>query len=136
MAGCTSLQSLNLAFNNLLDLPDLAGCEESLEELDARNNAVTRIPPSYGRLKRLKTLTLENCGIAAVPTEVLLHCGALQTLSLHGCPIEIATLQATEGFEEFETRRRTKYSKGIAGGALMGSRGMDEGVTRETTQTR
>jgi hypothetical protein len=37
----------------------------------------------------------------------------------------------TELNQEFESRRRQKYSKAIAGGVLMGPRGMDEGVDRK-----
>ena len=39
--------------------------------------------------------------------------------------------QETEGYKVFEDRRRQKYSKAIAGGVLMGSKGMDEGVDRK-----
>ena len=37
--------------------------------------------------------------------------------------------EATEGFSEFEQRRRTKYSKNIATGVSIGS-GLEEGIDR------
>ena len=57
---------------------------------------------------------------------------ALQTLSLHGNPVNPDQIQATDGFALFEERRQKKYSKGIAGGVMMGQRGMDEGIDRKT----
>eukprot|EP00887_Chlorella_sp_A99_P001301 scaffold14.g1301.t1 len=41
--------------------------------------------------------------------------------------------QATEGYAAFEVRRRTKDSKGLASGVLLGRRALDEGVDRELT---
>jgi hypothetical protein len=35
----------------------------------------------------------------------------------------------------FEERRRQKYDKVIAGGALLGSKGLDEGVDRKATRS-
>jgi hypothetical protein len=57
----------------------------------------------------------------------LTHC------SLHGCPIKPDDLQETPGFKEFDARRKQKYDKAIAGGALL-TRGLDEGVDRDTTK--
>ena len=39
-------------------------------------------------------------------------------------------LQATDAWDDLEARRRAKFSKSIAGGALIGTKGMDEGVDR------
>ena len=39
-------------------------------------------------------------------------------------------LQATDGWGDLEARRRAKFSKSIAGGALMSLKGMDEGADR------
>ena len=117
--------------NQLAVLPsELQGCE-ALEELDASDNALAAIPPALGRLQRLKTLCLDNNQVVAVPSEVFINCAALQTLSLHGNPIVPDSIQETEGYQAFEERRRQKYSKGLAGGVVMGPRGMDEGVDRK-----
>ena len=39
-------------------------------------------------------------------------------------------LQATDAWDDLEARRIAKFSKSIAGGVMMGSKGMDEGVDR------
>ena len=44
--------------------------------------------------------------------------------------IVLQMLQATDGWDELEIRRTAKFSKLIAGGALMSSKGMDEGIDR------
>jgi hypothetical protein len=42
-------------------------------------------------------------------------------------------LAGTAGYAEYEARRTQKYSKAIAGGALLPASGLDEGVDRRTT---
>lgn len=39
-------------------------------------------------------------------------------------------LQATDGWHDLEARRRAKFTKSIAGGAMMSPKGMDEGADR------
>ncbi|GFR46878.1 hypothetical protein Agub_g8519 [Astrephomene gubernaculifera] len=129
-----ALQSLAVSANQLASLPEQLGECGRLEELDAQGNELESIPASLERLKRLKTLQLDNNRIHAVPSQVLYGCTALQTLSLHGCPIKPDDLQETPGFKEFDERRKSKYNKAIAGGALLGSRGLDEGVDRQVAQ--
>lgn len=90
------------------------------------------IPASLGRLARLKRLNLDNNAVAAVPTAVLVQCTALHTLSLHHNPLTAEALTSTPGFEDFEERRRSKFSKVIGGGVLLGSGGFDEGFQRAT----
>lgn len=87
------------------------------------------VPASVGNLTNLKTLALDSNRLAALPPSVLQGCVQLQTLGLHNNPITVEQLQATEGFDAFEARRRGKYDKKIAGGiAITG--GLDEGVDR------
>jgi len=40
-------------------------------------------------------------------------------------------LSETDGFDDFEGRRRDKFTKIIAGKVTLGPRGLDEGVDRE-----
>ena len=56
----------------------------------------------------------------------------MQTLSLHANPINPDSMAETPGFAEYEARRRSKYDKAIAGGALINNKGLDEGVDRPT----
>lgn len=51
------------------------------------------VPAALGGLKRLKALQLDNNRVFAIPSDLLFGCGALQTLSLHGCPIRPDELQ-------------------------------------------
>jgi hypothetical protein len=37
-------------------------------------------------------------------------------------------LQSVEGYEQFEKRRRAKFSKALEGGVMLGRKGMDEGI--------
>jgi hypothetical protein len=46
------------------------------------------------------------------------------------CPITAERLSDTDGYDEFEGRRREKFTKIIAGG-ITPARGLDEGVDRE-----
>lgn len=39
-------------------------------------------------------------------------------------------MEATEGYDELEQRRRSKFNKQIANSVLMGSGGLDEGIDR------
>lgn len=126
------LSILDVSHNRLLQLPAGLGSCEQLEELNAQSNELAAVPAELGQLKKLKTLQLDNNQIVGVPSEVLFGCASLQTLSLHGCPIRPDDLHETPGFKEFEERRKQKYDKVLAGGALLGTRGLDEGVTRET----
>ncbi|GLC43890.1 hypothetical protein PLESTB_000919800 [Pleodorina starrii] len=136
IGGLESLQALVVSRNALESLPDELGRCGRLEELDAQGNQLAVIPAALGQLKRLKTLQLDNNRVFAVPSEVLFGCVALQTLSLHGCPIKPDELQETPGFKEFDERRKSKYDKVIAGGALLGNRGLDEGVDRVVSPPR
>jgi hypothetical protein len=75
---------------------------------------------TLGQLSRVATINLDNTQVAAVPEEVLKGCGALVTLSLHGCPIRVDMLEATPGYAGFAQRVKGKHSKKIHGGAMVG----------------
>ena len=128
------LKTLLLSRNRLQQLPDSLGRCSDLEELAAADNVLTSIPASFSDLGRLKVCNLDGNRIEAVPPEVLLRCSALQQLSLHNNPITAASLEATEGYPEFEQRRRTKFDKQIAAGVLIGPKGLDDGVDRNATR--
>ena len=65
-----------------------------------------------------------------LPPSLLLHCGALHTLSLHGNVIKLDSLEQMEGYETFEGRRREKVDKQIAGNVMMTSKNLDQGILR------
>ena len=126
-----SLTLLDLSKNQLTSLPDSMGKLENLEDLDASENALSHIPPSFGSLLKLKQMNLDKNQVRDVPSEVFISCISLQTLSLHSNPIKPDTVQETEGFSQFEKRRQEKFTKGIVGGVVFGSKGLDEGVDRK-----
>lgn len=62
-------------------------------------------------------------------------CTSLATLSLHSCPIRLDALEETPGYAAFAERVKGKHSKKIHGGAMVGSRGLDDGVDHDTRRT-
>ncbi|KAL4428053.1 hypothetical protein ABPG75_002142 [Micractinium tetrahymenae] len=130
------LRQLLVPQNRLRALPAALGECAALEELDAHHNVIEEVPPQLGRLRRLKLLQLDGNLVAAVPPEVLHGCTALATLSLHDNPISPDALAATDGFAAYEARRQGKYTKTLAGGALLGKNGMDEGLDRHGVSPR
>jgi Leucine-rich repeat (LRR) protein len=130
-----SLKSLIVNNNRLEHLvADLGYCS-SLELLEAKSNCLTDLPESLSQLQKLKNLNLDNNRITAVPPAILLACATLQTLTLHDNPITPATFEATEGYAAFDARRKNKYNKAIASGALLDSSGLDEGVDRQVARS-
>ena len=65
-----------------------------------------------------------------LPPSLLLDCGALHTLSLHGNVIKLDRLEQMEGYDSFEGRRREKVDKQIAGNVMMTSKNLEQGIER------
>eukprot|EP00208_Stichococcus_sp_RCC1054_P006410 CAMPEP_0206146792 /NCGR_PEP_ID=MMETSP1473-20131121/31462_1 /ASSEMBLY_ACC=CAM_ASM_001109 /TAXON_ID=1461547 /ORGANISM="Stichococcus sp, Strain RCC1054" /LENGTH=280 /DNA_ID=CAMNT_0053543485 /DNA_START=118 /DNA_END=961 /DNA_ORIENTATION=- len=120
----TALRQLRAQNNSLGVVASELGHCAALEELDVSSNSLVALPSELGALQRLQTLSASGNDIATVPPELLRGCLALQTLSLHDCPITFVELEATEGYEEFEQRRRTKFTKVIASNAMLPTGGM------------
>ena len=87
------------------------------------------LPESLGRLRNLKVLAADQNRISRVSPVIFRGCSSLQTLSLHANPMTIEELQATDGYELMEARRRKKFDKQIGTGAMTGK--MDEGIARD-----
>ena len=114
IGALTSLKLLNCSGNKIMALPTELGQAVSLEEIDASDNYLKvgchgrgttpesrsgndvvlhaqphlqDLPPSLGKLKKLRSLNLDKNHVAHMPPEILKGCGALQTLSLHSNPI-------------------------------------------------
>ena len=133
VASLAKLEKLSVAGNALTSLPDGAGRCAMLEELDAGDNPVDVIDASLGALTRLRVLNMERTRVSAVPPEVFEGCVSLVTMSLHGCPlIDADAIEETSGFKAYAARVRDKHGKKIHGGAMVGSRGLDDGVDRAT----
>jgi Leucine-rich repeat (LRR) protein len=127
-----SLRALCVSRNSLRALPErLGACCPLLEELDAADNDLRALPDSLAGCGRLCALALDrNAALAVLPAGLLGGCGALHTLTLHGCAIDAEGLAATPGYAAYEGRRRKRFDKAIGGGALL-SGGLDEGITRK-----
>lgn len=65
--------------------------------------------------------------VRKVASEVLKKCTSLAILSLHDNPITMQELREVDGFEEFESRRKTLYDKKIEMDILKDN-GFDEGA--------
>lgn len=65
-----------------------------------------------------------------LPPSLLLDCGALHTLSLHGNVIKLDRLEQMEGYESLEGRRREKVDKQIAGNVMITSKNLEQGIER------
>lgn len=130
LGNLAKLRQLNVASNQLAALPATLGGCAALAELDACNNALAVLPGGLGRCAKLRVLQLDGNRLSGLPPGLLEGCRELHTLSLHGNPVTAEALAATPGWPELEARRRGKYDRLIAGGAMMGRAGLDEGVDR------
>ena len=132
VSSLVKLEKLSVAGNALASLPHGVSKCASLEELDASDNPIRAIDPSLGALTRLRVLNVDGTLVNGVPPEVFIGCASLVTMSLHGCPVRADAIEETEGFAEYAARVRDKHGKKIQGGAMVGSRGLDDGVDRAT----
>jgi Leucine-rich repeat (LRR) protein len=130
LGSLRSLRVLHVQGNQLEELPPALGECAALEELDASSNKLTALPPALGSLRSLKTLVLDRNAIGAVPAEVFRGCLELRTLSLHDNPLTVRDVEGTDGYAEYEARRRAKFDKAIGAGVLLGAKGLDEGIQR------
>ena len=129
-----SLKSLTVSGNALTSLPDALGSCACLEEIDASRNALACLPVSLGRLARLRSLLLDGNRIATLPGEVLQGCTSLATLSLHDNPIDIVAMEQVPGWLDMQSRIQGKNAKRVAGGVLLGDKGLDDGLDHSLTR--
>eukprot|EP00245_Coleochaete_scutata_P003525 TRINITY_DN15171_c0_g2_i1.p2 TRINITY_DN15171_c0_g2~~TRINITY_DN15171_c0_g2_i1.p2 ORF type:complete len:118 (+),score=21.40 TRINITY_DN15171_c0_g2_i1:48-356(+) len=97
-------------------------------------NFITSIPPSLGNLRALKILLLDNNAVETIPSQLFWGCISLFTLSLHGNPITVDKLRQIEGWELFEERRRSKYTRQMDFQVLGSTDGFDEGTDEQQWQ--
>lgn len=129
LSSCPRLKELHLGSNAVESIPPELGACTALELIDLSANRLSDIPPELGNLVKLRRLLLNgNQQLAAVPRKVLSQCVLLHTLELHSTQVTREILQQTEGYQGFEKRRQSKFSKAIDGNVMMKESGVDEGV--------
>ncbi|CAA6657414.1 unnamed protein product [Spirodela intermedia] len=128
LGNLKNLLILSVSNNNLKYLPQSIGSCLALEEVRANDNSIEDLPPSICQLIHLKSLSLNNNRLHKLPPMLLRECKALQNISLHENPISMEQFQQTEGFQDFEARRKRKFDKVIDSNVMINSRGLDEGI--------
>lgn len=79
--------------------------------LEASTNSISEISESYSRLRALKSLSLANNRVAAVPSAVFNGCTELHALDVRDNPITMQQLRETPGYTKFEDRRKVRLDK-------------------------
>ena len=144
-AELPALRELRVSHNALVALPEALGDRApALRELDVRNNEIEVLPRSFGTgggddaspstspAPPLRTLLADGNRLQDLPPRLFVRFESLHQISLHGNPnLKAAAVEQMEGFAAYEERRRGRVNKGLAGGALLGPGGFDEGLDRE-----
>ncbi|KAL3701336.1 hypothetical protein R1sor_019358 [Riccia sorocarpa] len=150
IGNCSLLEKIDVSHNQLSSLPlqvykTLTGICDSiikvmpgslgqcthLSEVDFSANFLKDVPSSLSKLLYLKVLNLDNNALTNFPGEILSGCLELITLSVHGNEITVEKLRETEGWPEFDRRRKSKYTKQIDFNVIGSSNGFDEGADPE-----
>ena len=130
----TTLEKLDMSYNNLAYIPIEIGNLTSLTELLLDNNVITSLPNEMGKLTKLKTLSMRNNYIQLpsksgtnfssnnpqpIPSSIFINT-LLIDLNLHGNKLTSTQLNEFDGFDTFLERRRVVKTKGLIGGAMDG----------------
>lgn len=136
----TTLEKLDMSYNNLAYIPIEIGNLTSLTELLLDNNVITSLPNEMGKLTKLKTLSMRNNYIQLpsttttksgttnyfssnnpqpIPSSIFINT-LLVDLNLHGNKLTSTQLNEFDGFDTFLERRRVVKTKGLIGGAMDG----------------
>ena len=84
------------------------------------------LPMSWGCLLKLKEIDVDGTSVSGVPREIFIACASLQTLSMRGCPIDVAALKRTDGYDTYETKRQLKHDKQLSSRVLLNASRLDE----------
>ncbi|KAL2650342.1 hypothetical protein R1flu_018470 [Riccia fluitans] len=131
IGNCTSLEKIDFSHNQIKVMAGSLGQCTHLSEVDFSANFLTEIPSSLSKLQYLKVLNFDNNALTSFPGEILLGCLELITLSVHGNEITVEKLRETEGWPEFDKRRKSKYTKQLDFNVIGSSNGFDEGADSE-----
>ncbi len=101
----------------------ISGCK-SLEELRCSDCAIQKIPVDCAKLEQLRLIVAENNRIESVASALFLYAEGLQTIALHGNPIEMSVVESTKGYKEWEARRADAAKMGT--GVLLGKKAEED----------
>ena len=109
----TNLELLNLSANAIMELPMSMSRLLQLADLNLCRNRLACLPAQLSCLQQLQRLQLDENRLRSIPSDILKGCQSLHTISVHKNPITIEQLRDTPAFQEFDVRRRAKYSKQV-----------------------
>ncbi|KAL0740811.1 hypothetical protein Bca4012_082324 [Brassica carinata] len=121
--------SVSSPYCRITSLPESIGDCSFLMEVDLSANMLSELPETVTKLRKLKTLELNNTGLTTLPSVLFKMCLQLSTLGLHNTEITVESLRQLEGWGEFDERRRTKHQKQIDF-RVVGSGQFDEGADK------
>ena len=111
-----NLSELVVVGNALETLPPEIGECSSLTRLDASSNKISSLPEgSLARCERLTVLRLDGNRLSSLPRDLLSGAAALHTLGLRGNEVTLDKLRETEGWSEFEARRKKAADARLSG---------------------
>lgn len=129
------LKYIDISNNRIKNITSgIAGCR-SLEELRCSDTGLSKLPMDVAKLERLRLIVAENNRIETIPSAIFMYCESLQTLALHGNPIDMGHVETIKGYAEFEERRRSSYDKAVAAGVLLSTNGFEETAKRTLTSS-
>jgi leucine-rich repeat protein SHOC2 len=118
LALAGTLVILDCSSNQVVELPVELCVFDKLEELVLDGNALAELPAEMGGLGKLKRLYLRNNRLSGLPA-ALLKDTPVNAMQLEGNLISKREFMASDGFEEFETRRTTLKKKDLDVAASM-----------------
>ncbi|KAJ0084914.1 hypothetical protein Patl1_31037 [Pistacia atlantica] len=111
IGNLTELEVLKVKYNRISSIPSSIGNCTSLIEVDLSSNYLSELPNEFCSLHNLKALNISNNTIKSLPNSLFRMCAQLSTLYLYDTEINYDTLVQSEGWEDFEERRRAERQK-------------------------
>ncbi|XP_031271791.1 LRR repeats and ubiquitin-like domain-containing protein At2g30105 [Pistacia vera] len=111
IGNLTELEILKVNNNRISSIPSSIGNCTSLVEVDLSSNHLSELPDEFCSLHNLKALYISNNAMKSLPNSFFMMCTQLSILDHHHTEITMDTLWQSDGWEDFEERRRAKRRK-------------------------
>eukprot|EP00192_Tetraselmis_astigmatica_P015576 CAMPEP_0117683326 /NCGR_PEP_ID=MMETSP0804-20121206/20315_1 /TAXON_ID=1074897 /ORGANISM="Tetraselmis astigmatica, Strain CCMP880" /LENGTH=149 /DNA_ID=CAMNT_0005493861 /DNA_START=29 /DNA_END=479 /DNA_ORIENTATION=- len=128
---CLNYKEIDASFNCVEELPDSLGSLSYLRVLNFGGNNLKQLPLTLGGLQKLAVLNVPSNRLTGVPPAILVGCTSLRSLDIHDNPVTIQQLRESEGWAQFDARRRAACDKLIDSRVLSGPKSFDEGADEE-----